>query len=172
MDSNHRSPGCEPDVVAAGPRDQFVSPAVDPSGVAPESPVCRTGVFLLDHEPEWGMTNDEARMTNGVAGACSFRHSDFVIRHSAVAGAGIEPAPPGSEPGVAASSNHPASPVSSEDTRFDPKFADCGGRNRTCGLVVQSHGFLPAETTPQNWSVDRGQLSVVQASQDVCCSYN
>ena len=24
----------------------------------------------------------------------------------------------------------------------------CGGRNRTCELVVQSHGFLPAETTP------------------------
>src|SRR5690606_2683015 len=24
----------------------------------------------------------------------------------------------------------------------------CGGRNRTCALVVQSHGFLPAETTP------------------------
>ena len=24
----------------------------------------------------------------------------------------------------------------------------CGGRNRTCGPVVQSHGFLPAETTP------------------------
>lgn len=24
----------------------------------------------------------------------------------------------------------------------------CGGRTRTCGLVIQSHGFLPAETTP------------------------
>ena len=24
----------------------------------------------------------------------------------------------------------------------------CGGRIRTCGLVVQSNGFLPAETTP------------------------
>lgn len=29
------------------------------------------------------------------------------------------------------------------------KFVNCGGRNRTCGLVVQSHEFLPAETTPQ-----------------------
>lgn len=25
---------------------------------------------------------------------------------------------------------------------------NCGGWNRTSGLVVQSHGFLPAETTP------------------------
>lgn len=27
-------------------------------------------------------------------------------------------------------------------------FFSCGGRNRTCGPVVQSNGFLPAETTP------------------------
>jgi hypothetical protein len=26
----------------------------------------------------------------------------------------------------------------------------CGGRIRTCGLVVQSNGFLPAETTPHH----------------------
>ena len=27
-------------------------------------------------------------------------------------------------------------------------WRSCGGRNRTCGRVVQSHAFLPAETTP------------------------
>lgn len=30
------------------------------------------------------------------------------------------------------------------------KFANCGGRNRTCELVVQSNGFLPTETTPHH----------------------
>ena len=36
------------------------------------------------------------------------------------------------------------------DTHATEKFASCGGRNRTCGLTVQSRGFLPAETTPQS----------------------
>lgn len=40
------------------------------------------------------------------------------------------------------------------------KFANCGGRNRTCGLVVQSHEFLPAETTPQ-WEEGRTTLRAV-----------
>jgi hypothetical protein len=31
---------------------------------------------------------------------------------------------------------------------FRPTVRSCGGRSRTCGLVVQSHAFLPTETTP------------------------
>ncbi len=95
---------------------------------------------------------------------------DFRIQ---VAGVGIEPTPPGSEPSVTASSNYPArrsrakgqesragqevhiiisgSRLSTLDSRLSTLRSrlNCGGRNRTCGLVVQSHEFLPTETTPQ-----------------------
>ena len=42
-------PGCEPSVVAVGPRDCVAK--VDPPGIAPGSPACDTGIFLLDDEP-------------------------------------------------------------------------------------------------------------------------
>ena len=57
----------------------FAPRKVDPPGIAPGSSVCRTDVFLLDHEPM-----------------------------ESAAGVGIEPTPPGSEPGIATSSDYPA----------------------------------------------------------------
>ena len=53
--------------------------------------------------------------------------------------------PPGSEPGVTTNSNYPASFIVN-----DASTSSCGGRSRTCGHVVQSHVFLPTETTPQS----------------------
>ena len=53
--------GCRPEVVAAGPRDQIGK--VDSSGIAPESSVCRTDVFLLDHEPELFICTSGSRGT-------------------------------------------------------------------------------------------------------------
>ena len=49
------------------------------------------------------------------------------------------------------------------------KFANCGGRNRTCGLVVQSHEFLPAETTPQ-WEEGRVGLEPTHGCLTNTCS--
>ena len=62
MDSNHRCPGVGQEsspldhgTVNGRMRDEtgrIKGCQVDSPGIAPESPVCRTGVFLLDHEPE------------------------------------------------------------------------------------------------------------------------
>lgn len=49
MDSNHRCLGVGQ---KSSPLDHGINIKVDSSGIAPESSVCRTDVFLLDHEPE------------------------------------------------------------------------------------------------------------------------
>ena len=49
MDSNHRRPDVNRE---SSPLDHGIKSKVDSSGIAPESSVCRTDVFLLDHEPE------------------------------------------------------------------------------------------------------------------------
>ena len=41
--------------------------------------------------------------------------------------------------------------------------SNCGGRNRTCGHVVQGHVFLPTETTPQVPRGSRTRLTGVEA---------
>ena len=64
-----------------------------------------------------------------------------------------------SEPGVTTSSNYPGS-FSYNDTLLLQWFASsCGGRSRTCGPVVQSHVFLPTETTPQSGNERDGRDS-------------
>ena len=40
---------------------------------------------------------------------------------------------------------------------------DCGGRIRTCELVIQSHGFLPTETTPHFGDMPFAEVSAI------CC---
>ena len=108
---------------------------MDSSGIAPESSVCRTDVFLLDHEPECsspasGSRGTRTRKRDGPA-ACfqsAFNYRGFSLHpryRSAVslasrrmtsvnnaAGVGIEPTPPGSEPSIATSSDYPAMTVS------------------------------------------------------------
>ena len=118
--------GCRPGVVAAGPRNRFVW-EVDSPGVAPGSPVCRTGIFLLDHEPV-------------VVRAVAHR----LLSAEAV---GLEPTNGGQPP--------PVFETGSSSGRMTSVIGNCGGRTRTCGLVIQSHGFLPAETTPHQ-EVSRG----------------
>lgn len=88
---------------------------MDSSGIAPEFSVCRTDVFLLDHEPDCSSPSSGSRGTRthkrDVPAACFqdrflIRPDDF--RNFQVAGVGIEPTPPGSEPGIATSSDYPA----------------------------------------------------------------
>ena len=88
---------------------------MDSPGIAPESSVCRTDVFLLDHEPECSSSPSGSRGTRThkrvFLAACFqdrflIRPDDF--RSLRVAGVGIEPTPPGSEPSIATSSDYPA----------------------------------------------------------------
>ena len=187
-------PGCRPGVFAAGPRDR-VAWNVDSPGIAPESPVCRTGVFLLDHEPVSGSrgTRTHKGITPPVfkTGSSSGRMTSVELR-----GLESNQRPPGSEPGVATSSNHPAvlftirdspwakkvrgggfeppSPASKAgslplaDPRecpagveptspawkagtfaARPRAQSCGGRNRTCVGVINSHLPVPPRVPPQ-----------------------
>ena len=114
VDSNHRSSSCKEAAFAAGLQDQIKS-KMDSSGIAPESSVCRTDVFLLDHEPECSSPASGSRGTRthkrDVPAACFqdrflIQPDDF--RKLSVAGVGIEPTPPGSEPSIATSSDYPA----------------------------------------------------------------
>ena len=91
---------------------------MDSSGIAPESSVCRTDVFLLDHEPECSSPASGSRGTRthkrDVPAACF--QDRFLIRpddfhNLQVAGVGIESTPPGSEPSIATSSDYPAMSV-------------------------------------------------------------
>jgi hypothetical protein len=90
---------------------------VDSSGIAPESSVCRTDVFLLDHEPQCSSpSGSRGTRTHkrDVPAACFqdrflIQSDDF--RKQQVAGVGIEPTPPGSEPSIATSSDYPATSV-------------------------------------------------------------
>ena len=87
---------------------------MDSSGIAPESPVCRTDVFLLDHEPECSSpSGSRGTRTHkrDVPAACFqdrflIQSDDF--RDFQIAGVGIEPTPPGSEPSATTSSSYPA----------------------------------------------------------------
>ncbi len=125
MDSNHRCLGVGQ---KSSPLDHGINLKVDSSGIAPESSVCRTDVFLLDHEPDCDRhaeavglepTSGSARRLFSsrscyrgspssflsVGGEPCFQPDDF---RDQTAGVGIEPTPPGSEPSVTASSNYPA----------------------------------------------------------------
>ena len=94
--------------------------SVDPPGVAPGSPACDTGIFLLDDEPiyrtrrkSWD-SNPQADMPLPVfkTGSSSSRMtSDYKLRELE-----SNQRPPGSEPGVATNSDYPAS-VLFYDTR-------------------------------------------------------
>ena len=117
VDSNHRSSSCKEAAFATGLQDRIKS-KMDSSGIAPESSVCRTDVFLLDHEPECSSPASGSRGTRthkrDVPAACFqdrflIRPDDF--RNLQVAGVGIEPTPPGSEPSIATSSDYPATIV-------------------------------------------------------------
>ena len=74
--------------------------------------------------------------------------------------------PPGSEPGVTTNSNYPASFLFN-DTRHVARFAEsCGGRNRTCGLLVQSQASLPTATTPHLQGVPCGNRTRLASLED------
>ena len=165
---------------------------MDSRRVAPRSPVCGTGVFLLDDEPilspkvhasdlsarhapkdlnpdqlGWNQsccryTRDTHLIVSGSretrthksrsrppvfkTGSSSGRMaSDCKLRELE-----SNQRPPGSEPGVTTSSNYPASFLFNDTHTFARFASSCGGRSRTCGHVVQSHVFLPTETTPQS----------------------
>jgi hypothetical protein len=78
-----------------------------------------------------------------------------------VRGAGLEPASPGSKPGSLPLADprecpagiEPASPAWKAGTfAARPRAQSCGGRNRTCVGVINSHLPVPARVPPQNQS--------------------
>ena len=97
---------------------------MDSSGVAPESPVCRTGVFLLDHEP----VSAEAvgLEPTKVLPSPVFKTGSSSGRMTSVKLRGLESnqRPPGSEPGVATSSNHPAVFSALKDSSIAKRFGE------------------------------------------------
>jgi hypothetical protein len=138
----------------------------------------------LDHEPEclWPVPSGSrgTRTHKRVVPAACFQDRFLIqsddFRDFQIAGVGIEPTPPGSEPSIATSSDYPAMTVSTDTINLE-RFANCEGRNRTCELVVQSHGFLPAETTSQwesalresNPPVQGGSLAPLPLGQGHVC---
>ena len=91
------------------------------------------------------------------------------FRDFQIAGAGIEPTSRRSERRILPLDDPASCGAFRSDTRRWSKFASCGGRNRTCGLVVQSHEFLPAETTPQ-WEEGRVGLEPTRGCLTNTCS--
>ena len=144
-------PGCEPSVVAVGPRDCVAK--VDPPGIAPGSPACDTGIFLLDDEPI---------LVSGSRGTRTHKrfHTPAVFKTVSSSGRMTSvyklrelesnQRPPGSEPGVTTNSNCSASFVLSTTLANHSGSQSSGGRNRTYGLLVQSQASLPTATTPQS----------------------
>ncbi len=135
-------PGCKPGVVAAGPRDRIVicdfrlscspnrkssieNPRVDPSGIAPESPVCRTGVFLLDHEPKF--------------------HFDAHREFPNAEAVGLEPTSDSWPPPVFETSSS-SGRMTSVDQISDLNFRELESNQR---LLVQSQVSRPTATVPE-----------------------
>ena len=88
-----------------------------------------------------------------------------------VRGAGLEPASPGSKPGSLPLADprecpagiEPASPAWKAGTSAArPRAQSCGGRNRTCVGVINSHLPVPARVPPQCQS---GWLDLNQRSR-------
>lgn len=147
-------------------------PSVEPPGIAPGSSVCRTDVFLLDHGPlsaeAVGLepTNefDSPPVFKPVllprfafilplrsaANLASGRMTSVVVKlRELESNQRLRIQSPASLP--AATVPQCASQETYDSFKGSPvaRFTSCEGRNRTCGLVVQSHTFLPAETTSQ-----------------------
>ena len=74
------------------------------------------------------------------------RPDDF---RSQVAGVGIEPTPPGSEPGVTTSSNYPAMFLcTSNDIALQSEVRELRGQESNLRTPGSKPGILPAATTP------------------------
>ena len=165
MESNHHFPACQAGVFAVGPRDRnvsdrggsrthtvagsrparfaslrtrsyFSSGSGGRSGQAERMKLC----WVLAH-PRHQVTKGRlelpclgARLSESRVSACSTTW----LCESATR-AGIEPASPGWKPGTSAAR---------------PRAQSCGGRNRTCVGVINSHLPVPARVPPQNQSQD------------------
>ncbi len=142
MDSNHRCLGVGQESSPLDHGTVFLQ-KVDLSGVAPESPVCRTGVFLLDHKPLsaeavgleptirlWRTTCFQNRLLirpddfqNSSCGMrVRFSQATF-LRTEKLRGLESNQRPPGSEPGVAYQQQPPRS-VSIPDSRIAERFGE------------------------------------------------
>ena len=95
---------------------------VDRRGFEPRSSGCKPDIFPLDQQPE-------------LTSVTRWRS-----RESILVPGGVEPPLPACRAGVVPFDHGTVECISDQS---------CGGRIRTCGLVVQSHEFLPTETTPQ-----------------------
>ena len=162
-------PGCRPGVVAAGPRDYL-------SRSGSRGTRTHNGVTA----PVFESGSSSGRMTSGlqVAGAGieptperserPVLPLDDPASVSKVRGAGLEPASPGSKPGSLPLADprvkketqcpagiEPASPAWKAGTfAARPRAQSCGGRNRTCVGVINSHLPVPARVPPHHQSQD------------------
>jgi hypothetical protein len=92
------------------------------------------------------------------------RHAPLVAVHGQVRGAGLEPASPGSKPGSLPLADPRSNQVPCGNRtrlaslegwhlcRSAKGTTSCGGRNRTCVGVINSHLPVPARVPPQNQS--------------------
>lgn len=134
--------GCRPEVVAAGPRDQSESGLIGNRTPCISFPGDRAR-FAGPMSSCWTMSPSYLSSPSGSRGtrthkraataACFqdrflIRPDDF--RNRQVAGVGIEPTPPGSEPSIATSSDNPAM-----DVRRRTQLS--GQRSRTAGAGIE-----------------------------------
>lgn len=125
--------GCRPEVVAAGPRDQLsglTENRARPCSSAKRAGLrqcCAAAFGLLPPSSVGGLS------------CLLLDHEPLLLVHT-------ERKPWDSNPQTRLT-RRPVFKTGSSSGRMTS--VSCGGRNRTCGPVVQSDGFLPAETTPQ-----------------------
>jgi hypothetical protein len=160
-------PGCEPGVVAAGPRDCLYRALLSGSRGTRTHNGVTAPVF------ETGSSSGRMTSVSQVAGAGIEPTSERSERPvlplddpasiTKVRGAGLEPASPGSKPGSLPLADpqiskcpagvEPTSPGWKPGTSAArPRAQSCGGRNRTCVGVINSHLPVPARVPPQNQS--------------------
>ena len=123
---------------------------MDPPGIAPGSPVCGTGVFLLDDEPvlspEVHASDLPARLVPkdlnpdqlGWNQSCCRYTRDTQLKFSGSRETRTHKS----------RSRPPVFKTGPSSSRMTSVVASCGSWNRTNGLLVQSQASLPTATIP------------------------
>jgi hypothetical protein len=127
------SPGCEPGIFAAGLRDRIHTDAeavgLEPTNEMFPPPVFKTGSsssrMTSVNFPLRELESNQRFRVQGPASLPAATIPQFLcvegherrFASSRIAGAGIEPAPPGSKPSIAANSDYPASRRGTGGTR-------------------------------------------------------
>jgi hypothetical protein len=156
-------PGCEPGVVAAGPRDCCSERKPWDSNPQRSDRTCFRDRLLIrpdDFRFQVAGAGIEPTPERSERPVLPLDDPAVVTK---VRGAGLEPASPGSKPGSLPLADPRECPAGVEPTSpawkagtsaARPRAQSCGGRNRTCVGVINSHLPVPARVPPQNQSQD------------------